>query len=191
MTALSWLVVSASVLAGVTGAWTPDRFIISFWVDPIVPPDQFPAQYELIAHANFTTLLGGFGALQPDDVKAQLAACEAVGLAAIPNACESGPNSPSPQGSCVGMESPALMGFQMVDEPQASQFPAVRDWAASVHERAPGALRFINLLPNYAPPSLLQTGEAAPRAHMGLGWLGFRCVPTPNNPAATLSLWCP
>jgi hypothetical protein len=41
----------------------------------------------------------------------------------------------------------------MEDEPQRSEFPAVATWAASVAARAPGALRFINLLPNYYLPA--------------------------------------
>jgi hypothetical protein len=41
----------------------------------------------------------------------------------------------------------------MEDEPQRSEFAAVATWAASVAARAPGALRFINLLPNYYLPA--------------------------------------
>lgn len=87
------------------------------------------------------------GALTPPDVKAQLAACAGAGLLAIPNTCE-GPTGP--KSTCVGMASPALLGYQMADEPSVPAFPALAAWAASVSARSPGALRFINLLPNYA-----------------------------------------
>jgi hypothetical protein len=40
----------------------------------------------------------------------------------------------------------------MKDEPQPSQFAALSTWSASVAARAPDALRFINLLPNYGFP---------------------------------------
>ena len=121
-----------------TAAWAPDRFLISFWVDPVVPASEFLTQYETIAAANFTVLMGGFGATNPSDVKAQLAACEATGLAAIPNACEAGPEPANSTTSCVGLQSPALWGFQLYDEPQASEFPALRTWMESVAARAPG-----------------------------------------------------
>jgi hypothetical protein len=38
-----------------------------------------------------------------------------------------------------------------MDEPGAAQFPQLAEWAASLQQRAPNALRFINLLPNYGP----------------------------------------
>ena len=34
--------------------WKQDRFAISFWVDPMVPPDRFDVEYKRIAEANFT-----------------------------------------------------------------------------------------------------------------------------------------
>ena len=47
------------------------------------------------------------------------------------------------------------MGYQLSDEPPSSDFPALATWMESIASRAPGALRFINLLPNYGfpPPS--------------------------------------
>jgi hypothetical protein len=48
------------------------------------------------------------------------------------------------------MQDPSLIGFQMYDEPDPAQFPALFKWSQSVAERAPNALRFINLLPPFA-----------------------------------------
>ena len=127
--------------------WVQDRFAISFWVDPIVPASDFAREYAQIASLNFTVLLGGFGATDASAVNASLAACKTSGLACIPSACETGPNGPA---SCVGL--PHAWGWQMKDEPSADEFPALRVWADSVATRAPGTLRFINLLPNYATP---------------------------------------
>jgi hypothetical protein len=134
--------------------WQPDKFLISAWVDPVVPPSDFAAQYATFAAAGFTTLLGGFGATTPSAVAASLAAAAAAGLEALPSACESAAG-PGPNGTCVGLASPALRGFQMYDEPSVADFPALSAWAASVAARAPGALRFINLLPNYASAGAL------------------------------------
>ena len=147
------LSVTVVALLGGVSAWTPDRFIISFWVDPIVNVTEFPLEYARIRAANFTTVLGGFGALDPRAVTAQVAACAAAGLACIPSSCES-PSGPGPNGTCVGAASP-VMGYQLYDEPAQSFFPTLAQWMKSVATRAPGALRFVNLLPNYGftPPS--------------------------------------
>ena len=132
--------------------------MISAWVDPVVPASNFGAEYARYSAAGFTTLLGGFGATEPATVVASLAAASAAGLEALPSACESAAG-PGPNGSCVGLASPALRGFQMFDEPSAADFPALAAWAASVAARAPGALRFINLLPNYASAGALGTRD--------------------------------
>jgi hypothetical protein len=47
------------------------------------------------------------------------------------------------------MQNPSLIGFQMYDEPIPSQFLALSNWSKSVADRAPHALRFINLLPPF------------------------------------------
>ena len=63
-----------------TGGRTVDRpagrarFAIGFWVDPTVPPARFDAEYRVIADANFTVLLGGYGATKPPEVTLQIAA---------------------------------------------------------------------------------------------------------------------
>ena len=130
----------------------PD-FLISFWVDPIVPQAQFPLEYARLALANYTAVMGGFGATTPGAVAAQVAACAGAGLLCIPSSCESAA-APGGSGSCigVGLNDSALLGYQLWDEPQAADFPAVAAWMASVRQRtAPRALlRFVNLLPNYA-----------------------------------------
>ena len=156
----SALLLVSSLSACAAARWAPDTFMISAWVDPVVPPSEFPAQYKVFAAAGFTTLLGGFGATTPEAVAASLAAATAAGLEALPSACETAAG-PGPNGTCVGLASPSLRGYQMWDEPSASDFPAVAAWAASVATRAPGALRFINLLPNYASAGALGTRSYA------------------------------
>ena len=67
--ALCWRLALAS-------GWKQDRFAISIWVDPMVPPDEFPARYAEMRRANISVLLGGFGATSPETVAASLRACE-------------------------------------------------------------------------------------------------------------------
>ena len=128
------------------------RFLISFWVDPIVPAAQFPFEYARIARANFTAVMGGFGATDPTSVAAQVNACLGSGLECIPSSCETAAD-PGGSDSCIGTGrgNPALLGYQLADEPQEKDFPEIASWLESVASRTdPGTLRFVNLLPNYA-----------------------------------------
>ena len=146
------LLAAFAVVGPRAAGFSQDRFVISFWVDPVVPEAAFALEYTRIASANFTALMGGFGASDPASVRLQVAACNAAGLACLPCSCETAAR-PGPAGSCVGASDGPVFGYQMVDEPQRSDFPALAAWAASVAVRAPGALRFINLLPNYFLPA--------------------------------------
>ena len=154
-------VVRLLVLTSVVHAkWSQDRFAISMWVDPIVPTAEFDARYAELAAANFTVLLGGFGAKGPDAVAASLAACERHGLKAIVDTCN---GNSVPPGTCVESKtiasSTALWGFLMKDEPSVPQFPGLANWSTSIAKAAPDALRFMNLLPNYASHDMLQAAS--------------------------------
>jgi hypothetical protein len=122
--------------------WKQDRFAISFWVDPMVPPERFDAEYQRVAEANFTVLLGGFGAKDPSTVTSQIAAATKNGLKAIPNICN---------GKCANIS--GAWGFQISDEPNVSQFNSVAKLVADA--KAVGQMAFVNLLPNYATPKQL------------------------------------
>lgn len=124
--------------------WKQDRFAISFWVDPLVPPERFDAEYKRIALANFTVLLGGFGATDRDTVSKQIKAAANNGLEAIPSICN---------GACVNIS--GAWGFQIADEPTLSRFDSVAKLVADA--KAAGQLAFVNLLPNYAGAAQLGT----------------------------------
>lgn len=51
--------------------------------------------------------------------------------------------------------SSAHWGYQLVDEPSAAEFPQLQADVNNFSKSRPGKLVFINLLPNYAPPSML------------------------------------
>jgi hypothetical protein len=121
--------------------WQQDRFAIGFWVDPMVPPARFDAEYARIAAANFTILLGGYGATRPPEVKLQIAAARRAGLPAIPSFCG---------GACANLSGPGVWGFQIIDEPQVPMFPAVAKLVAQA--KAAGNLAFVNLFPDSAMP---------------------------------------
>eukprot|EP00045_Choanoeca_perplexa_P014624 m.173515 g.173515 ORF g.173515 m.173515 type:complete len:419 (+) comp16739_c0_seq3:568-1824(+) len=125
--------------------YTLPRLFLSFWVDPVVPPEQFDAQYALIAQANFTAILGGFGAKTTASVEAQLTAAAKQDLGVLAYGFESQANINMLSNST----SPALWGYQLKDEPTAAEFPDLRAWSDAVAAKHPGKWRFINLLPNY------------------------------------------
>lgn len=56
------------------------EFVISNWVDPIVPAADFSSAYAAMAAANFTLIMGGFGAPTAELIAQQLKAAEENGL---------------------------------------------------------------------------------------------------------------
>eukprot|EP01045_Picozoa_sp_COSAG04_P048956 COSAG04_NODE_19060_length_426_cov_0.724771_1_plen_122_part_10 len=68
-------------------AWVQDRFAISFFIDPLVPPAEFGKRYAEVAGANFSLLINGGGASSPASVAAQLAACHKHDLKLITTTC--------------------------------------------------------------------------------------------------------
>ncbi len=150
---------SASVFAGCasvtrhTGApetpgFVQDRFAIGFWVDP--PADERMAErYAEIADANFTLVLGRFGAKTREQIDRQLQLCEKFGLKALV-----GTRGLEPEQYAEG---PACWGYLMRDEPSAADFPALRQQVDAVREARPGRLAYINLFPNYANAGQLGT----------------------------------
>ena len=113
----------------------------------MVDPADFPQRYAEIAAANFTVIMGGFGARTPAARDAQLAAADAHGLGVIA-ALQAG-LVPEPFGPAAAR---ALWGYQVKDEPTIADFPGLAKQLASIGAAQPGLLRFVNLLPNYARP---------------------------------------
>ena len=125
-----------------------DRFAIGFWVDP--PADEkMDARYSEIAQANFTMVLGGFGASTPETVARQLELCEKYDLKAVVWIAGDEPGQ-LPQ-------SPVCWGYKLRDEPNAKDFPGLRARVDAIRKVRPGKLAFINLFPNYANESQLGT----------------------------------
>lgn len=125
-----------------------DRFAIGFWVDPPAREDM-ESQYQKIAEANFTLVLGGFGGTTPETIQKQLELCERFGLKAIVATAGLAPDQLK--------EGPACWGYLLRDEPNAKDFPALREVVDQIRKARPGRLSYINLLPNYANESQLGT----------------------------------
>ena len=123
-----------------------DRFAISFWIDPPIGED-IDFRYAEIAQANFTVVLGGFGARSREDVRKQLDLSNRYGLRAIVTAANFEPNE-LPTG-------PALWGYMLKDEPGAGQFETLRAKVDAIRAVRPGCFSYINLFPNYASSAQL------------------------------------
>ena len=137
------LCVSATAREDDVRRFAQDRFAVGFWVDP--PLDgQADARYCEIADAHFTLVVGGFGANTPEKAAAQLALCEQYGLKAIVTL---------PQVAAADLpDGPACWGYGLRDEPNASEFPQMRELVDQVRAARPGRLGYINLFPSYASP---------------------------------------
>jgi hypothetical protein len=125
-----------------------DRFAIGFWVDPPIGDDA-DLRYKEIADANFTMVLGGFGARTPETVKTQIELCEKFDLKAVVSRAGLPPDQLP--------ESPAVWGYMIRDEPSASDFPDLRKTVEEIRAARPGRLSYINLFPNYANEKQLGT----------------------------------
>jgi len=142
-------------LASYTPQWKQPRLFVSFWYDPVVPQSNFPAAYAQIALANFTAVLGGFGAKTADAIEAQLSAADALDLGVVA-ATNYGGGDALPI-SDYGGNHPSLWGYQIKDEPAASEFADLAAYSDQVAAQVPGKLRFSNLLPHCPPKQLNAT----------------------------------
>lgn len=131
------------------GKFVQDRFAISFWVDPPADADM-EHRYQEIADANFTMVLGGFGATKPADIRKQLDLCQKLGMKAVVSV-------PDKKLADAAADHPALWGYMWTDEPGAGAFAGLAGVVADTAKLRPGKLLFINLLPDYASTSVLGT----------------------------------
>ena len=152
-TCLTLGLIAASVSGGANpgneqATFVQDRFAIGFWVDP--PADDHMNQhYADIAAANFTMVIGGFGARTPETIQKQIELCETYDLKAIVTMAGLSPDQLP--------ESPAVWGYSIRDEPNAKDFPGLRQTVDRIRRARPGRLAYVNLFPNYANAQQLGT----------------------------------
>ncbi|MBM3499226.1 MAG: hypothetical protein FJX74_11215 [Armatimonadetes bacterium] len=125
-----------------------DRFAIGFWVDPPAD-DRMEERYREVAEANFTLFLGANASRTPETMQRCLELCEQYGMGAL--LWTGGlPPEQLPEG-------PACWGYALRDEPNAKDFPALRESVDALRKARPGKLAYINLFPNYANQQQLGT----------------------------------
>jgi len=140
--------VTTATAAGEEQRFVQDRFAIGFWVDPPMD-DKADARYKEIAEANFTLVLGGFGARTVDGVKRQISLCEKYGLRALVSRAKLEPDALP--------DAPVVWGYMIRDEPNAADFGGLRETCDAIRAVRPGKLCYINLFPNYANERQLGT----------------------------------
>ncbi len=139
--------------AGAAGhRFVQDRLAIGFWVDPPLDKEA-DAHYAEIAQANFTFLIGNFGASTPKDVSRQLELSAKYGLKAIVSMTGAPPDKLNDGAAC--------WGYFLADEPGPGAFPELRGTVDALRKARPGKLAYINLLPDYAPAWALGTTNYA------------------------------
>ncbi len=139
--------------------WQADAFPIGFWVGP-PPALNTPEAYRMMKDCGFTFASSSIGYTKADNLK-MLDHCQSAGLKALVGFHEQMiPALPGGDGWDAMAEAgvqdygshPALGGWSVFDEPRADAFPGLAKMNRTFGERAPGKLRFFNLLPNYATP---------------------------------------
>jgi hypothetical protein len=139
-----------------------DRFLISYWVGPQVPIGELDERFAEIAAANFTGHLGfngngnSHGLYNDTDihptkerVSAEIALCDKYDLVCIPTLCgKVDVRSGALPEECLhlGENSPNFWGFQLMDEPSSSLFPAMGNFSKLLAAARPKALQYYNLL---------------------------------------------
>lgn len=122
-----------------------DRFAIGFWVEP--PYDRrAEARYKEVAEAGFNLVLAGFSGAEP---VAFLRTIRKFGLRAL--------LWPKGDDAAAWPDDPAVWGYALQDEPNARDFPRLRERADAIRRHRPGKLAYINLFPNYANADQLGT----------------------------------
>ncbi len=136
-----WLALAIVSLRGEDEGFRQDRFAIGIWVDP--PADERMDQsYADLAAADFSFVIGGFGARKADEVSRQIAMCAKHGMkAVVPLAGR--PLAKQP-------DDPAIWGYHLGGEPSASGFPKLLEDKEKLATVRPGKLGFINLYPSMA-----------------------------------------
>src|SRR3954453_14799300 len=116
--------VSLSHAAAPSGKFIQDRIGLGFWVDP--PADEHMEEhYADIAKANFTFVIGVFGAATPTNVARQLAYCDKYGLKAVVSQAGLAPDKLPTNSSC--------WGYFLADEPGANAFAGLHQQVDSLH----------------------------------------------------------
>ncbi|MBX3023547.1 hypothetical protein KF840_01415 [bacterium] len=164
LAALATLLAACAVRPAPRGSAVDQPFILTFWCAPPLPVLD-DARMAEIAAAGFTTLGAPCeGDLEPAENLRMLALAERHGLRAwvadhrLYSAAAGAADGSALTAAVVDTyrAAPALAGYVVADEPITSQFPRLAPVVAALRAADPARLAYINLLPDYVPPPLLE-----------------------------------
>ncbi|MCE9584721.1 MAG: hypothetical protein K8T20_19700 [Planctomycetes bacterium] len=143
------------------------EFMISYWGGP-PGADSTLQRYKEVADCGFNVAMPPANGA---DLKANLKildACKAVGMKAIIQDwrldLKAAPKDLTKTLDAIMKDyaaHPALAGYMITDEPNASLFPAIATASQYLLKKDPTRLPFINLFPNYATPDQLGSANYA------------------------------
>jgi len=151
------------IMGGRTMAQPENSFPITFWWPP-PPQETTDKRYREIAECNFTLVLGGNGGYDYEMNIKRLDCCQKNGLkfAVLDERIHAQKATDTPEWNKTIEDvvdayknHPALLGYMLMDEPNASMFPHLTYLVRKLKEKDPTHISYINLLPTYANPVLL------------------------------------
>lgn len=172
---MTMLVAAAVALAAVSrqsgaaddapkSAYNPNEFTLSYWCGP---PAKFLTleRFKEVKEANFTLAFPPCGGLTVEQNLKMLDFCQRLGMKAVVGDSRMvrslGGSEKKKQALDAIVEDysghPALLGYHVVDEPNAAAFDALAEVAAYLKKKDPRHPAYINLLPTYATASQLGT----------------------------------
>jgi hypothetical protein len=154
-------------------AWRPRPFITTFWcAPPLALLDD--ARLAQIAAAGFTTIGAPCeGELSVDANRRVLAGAERHHLRMwladhrLYGAAAGDPQVATRVAAVVAdfHDAPALDGYVVADEPTTADFPPLAATVSALRVADPARVAYINLLPDYVPPTLLGASSYADYLH--------------------------
>ncbi len=140
------------------------QFLVSFWC---APPEEETSleRYREIAECGFNVALPPCGAWSVDLNRRILDLCQQTGMKAIIGDGRVTAKSPNDPDFARNLDAvltdyahhPALGGYFLVDEPNASAFPLLGAVNRYLLQKDPKRLPYVNLFPNYASEAQLGT----------------------------------
>lgn len=161
--------------AAKTPVWNPKEFPIGYWVGPPIPFNTLE-RYEEIKNAGLNIITATQDPNIPASMHKMLELGQKTGMKVfvadgrLPIKLGDNPAERAAAKAAIDAaiaeyrDAPALAGYELMDEPNASMFKDLGEVVAYMREKDPAHPVLINLLPNYATPE--QMGTATYEEHV-------------------------
>ena len=142
----------------------PSEFILSYWCGPL-PSETNEARYKEVANAGFNIAMPPCAAADVELNRKILDLCKRTGMRAIIADRRLLAKQPNDDDFTKNLDAviadyashPALFGYFLTDEPNASAFPLLGAVTQYLLKKDPKHVPYVNLFPNYASEQQLGT----------------------------------